>query len=107
MCAELETVRAKGYALCDEELDPGIYSYACPVYLEGVGVWPGRSDRTAAPLRAGRNHCQPASGGRRNRRPAVAPLTMARETRLPIQSKSRQDKRNRNRNSYASQYTAL
>ena len=36
--AELEAVRAKGYALCDEELDPGIYSYACPVHLEDVGV---------------------------------------------------------------------
>ena len=36
--AELEGVRAKGYAVCDEELDPGIYSYACPVHLEDVGV---------------------------------------------------------------------
>lgn len=36
--AELEAVRAKGYAVCDEELDPGIYSYACPVHLEEPGV---------------------------------------------------------------------
>jgi len=36
--AELETVRRDGYAICDEELDPHVYSYACPVYLEGAGV---------------------------------------------------------------------
>ena len=36
--AELADVRAKGYAVCDEELDPGIYSYACPVHLEDSGV---------------------------------------------------------------------
>jgi len=36
--AELEAVRAKGYAVCDEELDPGIYSYACPIHLEEPGV---------------------------------------------------------------------
>jgi DNA-binding IclR family transcriptional regulator len=36
--AELESVRAKGYAVCDEELDPGIYSYACPVHMAEPGV---------------------------------------------------------------------
>lgn len=36
--AELEEVCAKGYAVCDEELDPGIYSYACPIHLEDLGV---------------------------------------------------------------------
>ncbi|MEN8197726.1 MAG: IclR family transcriptional regulator, partial [Pseudomonadota bacterium] len=36
--AELEGVRGNGYAVCDEELDPGIYSYACPVHLEDLGV---------------------------------------------------------------------
>ena len=36
--AELEAVRRDGYALCDEELDPGIYSYACPIHLDDLGV---------------------------------------------------------------------
>ncbi len=27
-----------GYAICDEELDPGVFSYACPVGIEGIGV---------------------------------------------------------------------
>jgi len=35
---ELEAVRRDGYAVCSEELDPHIYSYACPVYLQGTGV---------------------------------------------------------------------
>ncbi len=36
--ADLEQVRRQGFALCDEELDPGVLSYACPVHLEGAGV---------------------------------------------------------------------
>jgi DNA-binding IclR family transcriptional regulator len=36
--AELEEAREQDYAVCDEELDPGIYSYACPVHLEDLGV---------------------------------------------------------------------
>jgi DNA-binding IclR family transcriptional regulator len=36
--ADLERVRREGFALCDEELDPGVLSYACPVNLEGAGV---------------------------------------------------------------------
>lgn len=36
--SELEAVRRDGFAVCDEELDPHVYSYACPVYLEGAGV---------------------------------------------------------------------
>ncbi len=36
--AELETVKRDGFAICDEELDPHVFSYACPVYLDGVGV---------------------------------------------------------------------
>jgi DNA-binding IclR family transcriptional regulator len=36
--AELDVVHKDGYALCDEELDPGIYSYACPVHLKNLGV---------------------------------------------------------------------
>jgi DNA-binding IclR family transcriptional regulator len=33
--AELATVRAKGYAACLDELDPGITSYACPIHVQG------------------------------------------------------------------------
>ncbi len=36
--ADLERVRQQEFAVCDEELDPGVLSYACPVYLEGTGV---------------------------------------------------------------------
>ncbi|MFQ5775350.1 MAG: IclR family transcriptional regulator [Kiloniellaceae bacterium] len=36
--ADLEQVRRQGFAVCDEELDPGVLSYACPVHLEGAGV---------------------------------------------------------------------
>ena len=36
--AELEETRRLGYAVCDEELDPGIYSYACPIHLDDPGV---------------------------------------------------------------------
>lgn len=36
--ADLGRVRRQGFAVCDEELDPGVLSYACPVHLEGAGV---------------------------------------------------------------------
>ncbi len=35
---DLAQVRRQGFALCDEELDPGVLSYACPVHLDGAGV---------------------------------------------------------------------
>jgi DNA-binding IclR family transcriptional regulator len=36
--ADLDRVRHQGFAFCDEELDPGVLSYACPIHLDGVGV---------------------------------------------------------------------
>jgi DNA-binding IclR family transcriptional regulator len=33
-----DEVRAKGYAVCADELDPGVLSYACPIHLAGAGV---------------------------------------------------------------------
>lgn len=36
--SELEHVRTKGYALCDEELDTGVTSIAIPVEIPRVGV---------------------------------------------------------------------
>lgn len=36
--AELATVRELGYATCDQELDPGVLSYACPVRIDDSGV---------------------------------------------------------------------
>ncbi|MDH3231303.1 MAG: IclR family transcriptional regulator [Alphaproteobacteria bacterium] len=36
--ADLAKVRRQGFAICVNELDPGVASYACPVQLEGVGV---------------------------------------------------------------------
>ncbi len=36
--ADLEKTIRQGFAICAEELDPGIYSYACPIHLEGAGV---------------------------------------------------------------------
>lgn len=36
--AELARVREGGFAICDEELDPGVFSYACPIHLPGAGV---------------------------------------------------------------------
>lgn len=35
---DLQTVRRKGYAVCANELDPGVLSYAAPVNVEGAGV---------------------------------------------------------------------
>jgi DNA-binding IclR family transcriptional regulator len=35
----LEEVRAKGYAMCADELDPGVLSYACPIHLSGAVVY--------------------------------------------------------------------
>jgi DNA-binding IclR family transcriptional regulator len=35
---DLETVRHKGYAVCANELDPGVLSYAVPVNVAGAGV---------------------------------------------------------------------
>ncbi len=35
---ELNRVQDLGYAIYDEELDPGVFSYACPVGIEGIGV---------------------------------------------------------------------
>ena len=36
--ADLERVRRQGYAICVNELDPGVASYACPVHMHGIGV---------------------------------------------------------------------
>lgn len=36
--AELERVRTQGYAICDNELDPGVLSFAVPVRVDGWGV---------------------------------------------------------------------
>lgn len=36
--ADLAHVRRQGFAICINELDPGVASYACPVRLDGVGV---------------------------------------------------------------------
>jgi DNA-binding IclR family transcriptional regulator len=36
--ADLDLVAQQGFAVCAEELDPGIYSYACPIHLEDTGV---------------------------------------------------------------------
>ena len=35
---DLEIVRRNGYAVCANELDPGVLSYAVPVRVEGAGV---------------------------------------------------------------------
>jgi DNA-binding IclR family transcriptional regulator len=35
---DLETVRRKGYAVCANELDPGVLSYAVPITVQGAGV---------------------------------------------------------------------
>lgn len=35
---DLETVRRRGYAVCDNELDPGVLSYAVPVHVQDAGV---------------------------------------------------------------------
>ena len=35
--ADLAQVQRQGYAVCADELDPGILSYACPIHIEGVG----------------------------------------------------------------------
>jgi DNA-binding IclR family transcriptional regulator len=36
--AELEKVKAQGYAICDNELDPGVLSFAVPVQVDDWGV---------------------------------------------------------------------
>jgi DNA-binding IclR family transcriptional regulator len=36
--SDLAKVRAQGYAVCADELDPGVLSYACPIHLAGAGV---------------------------------------------------------------------
>ena len=36
--ADLETVRRNGYAVCAEELDPGVKSFACPIHSGEAGV---------------------------------------------------------------------
>lgn len=35
---DLEQVRTQGFAMCADELDPGVLSYACPIRLPSVGV---------------------------------------------------------------------
>ena len=36
--SDLDAVRRKGYAVCANELDPGVLSYAVPVHVQGAGV---------------------------------------------------------------------
>lgn len=38
MNVELGVVRTNGYAVCDGEIDEGVFSIACPIYLEPFGV---------------------------------------------------------------------
>lgn len=38
IAAELAKVREQGFATCDQELDPGVLSYACPVRVGGSDV---------------------------------------------------------------------
>ncbi len=38
MQRDLADVRRKGYAICANELDPGVLSYAVPVRVQGAGV---------------------------------------------------------------------
>jgi DNA-binding IclR family transcriptional regulator len=38
IAAEIEKIRQQGFAVSDQELDPGILSYACPVRIGGAGV---------------------------------------------------------------------
>lgn len=35
---QLQQVRRDGFAVCDEEIEEGVYSIACPVFLEDTGV---------------------------------------------------------------------
>ena len=35
---DLEQVRLQGFAVCADELDPGVLSYACPIRLPSTGV---------------------------------------------------------------------
>jgi DNA-binding IclR family transcriptional regulator len=35
---DLEQVRVQGFAVCADELDSGVLSYACPIHLPGAGV---------------------------------------------------------------------
>lgn len=35
---DLERVRTQGFAVCADELDPGVLSYACPIHLGNAGV---------------------------------------------------------------------
>lgn len=35
---QLEEVRRDGFAVCDEEIEKGVYSIACPIFLEDTGV---------------------------------------------------------------------
>lgn len=35
--ADLAQIQRQGYAVCADELDPGILSYACPVHIEASG----------------------------------------------------------------------
>jgi DNA-binding IclR family transcriptional regulator len=34
----LKKVRDQGFAVCVDELDPGVLSYACPIMVAGAGV---------------------------------------------------------------------
>lgn len=36
--SDLAKVRRQGFAICINELDPGVASYACPVHLDDIGV---------------------------------------------------------------------
>lgn len=36
--ADLHQTAQQGFAICAEELDPGIYSYACPIHMPDTGV---------------------------------------------------------------------
>jgi DNA-binding IclR family transcriptional regulator len=36
--AELAQVRRDGFAICSDEFDPGVLSFACPVHLTGFGT---------------------------------------------------------------------
>jgi len=82
LSSELAEVRSRGYAVTDEELEPGLVAVAAPVFRGGTAAGGTATTGSGAAVVAALSVSGPASRLARDQVPAVAALCMAQASAL-------------------------